>query len=1189
MKRLMPVLLALSVVCVHANAATRNVDYASGTDDTSASPWKTLKFAVDNADAGDEIVLAKGVHPLSANVSVAKPLTIRGEGENWETLVVSASSVRSISFKSDANGTSVRDLTFPGSKSTADGYHEIIFSPHATMTFSNIVFRSIGASPTVCGSARLIYTEGKLTFQNTWVTNCLFKGQADGAFIGLRVGPHTFENCVFADNSTSAAGCIFYAGWTEPVVRNCTFVGNRLSSGYAIYAQTCQPKFENTVAWGNVDSATGSERNFTFNSVGNTKNFKSVCSTPILGWSGTGHLEANPMTYDNGRILAASPCAGAGDPSCATALDILGNPRGATPAIGAFEPAVPSHFVCGVTTTAARAPSITLGCVLEGPHETPCTYAWDLDGDGVFDDSTEATPVITVAGVYQAAVRVTDKNGLVATASYGRDLLVRSDGAMTYYVDYANGDDANSGTTRESAWRNLPTAVAKSQVLAGDTIVLVAGTHRLSSGVEVNKALTICGETGAGEVLITSQGSTVRTLHSSVAGSTFHSFTLAGSKDGTDSEVSFSVETGGILASNLTVRAIGENPVACTADPLWYIDNGQSVYADIWVTNCVLSSAFINIRAVKRMSNWVIANNRTTATGSYGHLFMIQYCSPELQNFTIVGNDLHAGAALYAGGSGTPPMYNCLIWNNYRTSGDSPVLANIQCGTSFTKNFHKNCTTPIDGWLTDDNFNSDPQLQADGLHFLSTSPCNQSGDPNHTTPFDIEGQARGAKPSVGAFEYVAPPGLACGIEVLSDPVVSQPQKLRLRCSVEGTPTGTLTYSWDLDGDDVPEKTGAEIEIDEVGVYQPTVSVFDDGVLKASATYGGKLGVHVNGKATYYVDYALGDDANLGMGPGVDAWKTLSAAAGHLLLLAGDEVVLAKGDHVLASSVQFIKAVSVHGAGENWETRLLASGATRELKLDTAGIFLSNVAIPGAKSDATYPVQIVNSSASTVSNVMATAFGANQGPCTQIFQGMHVGATFTHLWVTNCLFTQYAYYTQTQTSLENSLFANNRAWVDSKNPQLVRVIYEINGSYPVFRYCTIVNNELYDSAAVRISGGTLPEISNCIIWNNVDTKTDEIRCVDFDNPPKKDNIHYNCLNDTNNLTAASNITDDPRFRNAAGRDYRLRVDSPCRNTGLDGAWSEGTTDLLGNPRRFGKRSDRGCFELQNGYGTAIIVR
>jgi PKD repeat protein/glucose/arabinose dehydrogenase len=51
--------------------------------------------------------------------------------------------------------------------------------------------------------------------------------------------------------------------------------------------------------------------------------------------------------------------------------------------------------------------------------EDPITYAWDLDGDGAFDDSTAARPTYTYTstGSYTASLRVTDSHGASDTDS----------------------------------------------------------------------------------------------------------------------------------------------------------------------------------------------------------------------------------------------------------------------------------------------------------------------------------------------------------------------------------------------------------------------------------------------------------------------------------------------------------------------------------------------------------------------------------------------------------------------------------------------------------------------------------------------------------------------------------------------------------------------------------------------------
>ncbi len=67
------------------------------------------------------------------------------------------------------------------------------------------------------------------------------------------------------------------------------------------------------------------------------------------------------------------------------------------------------------------------------PEHDPISFAWDLDGDGQFDDSTSATPTSTyAAGTHTASVKVTDSHGASSTASV---TIVSGDSPPTATID----------------------------------------------------------------------------------------------------------------------------------------------------------------------------------------------------------------------------------------------------------------------------------------------------------------------------------------------------------------------------------------------------------------------------------------------------------------------------------------------------------------------------------------------------------------------------------------------------------------------------------------------------------------------------------------------------------------------------------------------------------------------------------
>ncbi len=102
------------------------------------------------------------------------------------------------------------------------------------------------------------------------------------------------------------------------------------------------------------------------------------------------------------------------------------------------------------------------GTTSSDPESQALTYAWDLDGDGAYDDSTQSTPSFTypTAGTVTVRLRVTDTSGLQGTATQtitvGAPPTVTI-GSPTSATTWSVGDTiAFSGSARNSLGALLP-------------------------------------------------------------------------------------------------------------------------------------------------------------------------------------------------------------------------------------------------------------------------------------------------------------------------------------------------------------------------------------------------------------------------------------------------------------------------------------------------------------------------------------------------------------------------------------------------------------------------------------------------------------------------------------------------------------------------------------------------------------
>ncbi len=153
------------------------------------------------------------------------------------------------------------------------------------------------------------------------------------------------------------------------------------------------------------------------------------------------------------------------------------------------------------------------------------------------------------------------------------------------------------------------------------------------------------------------------------------------------------------------------------------------------------------------------------------------------------------------------------------------------------------------------------------------------------------------------------------------------------------------------------------------------------------------------------------------------------------------------------------------------------------------------------------------------------------------------------------------------------------------------IYNQKTQVPLEMYnCTVVSNSSPSGsygAGVHCRSGT-----DCVLMYNCIVRSNSAIEVFLGGTSVSHFVHSSVS--TNNYTGIrgltppalpayvwgpNSITNDPKFVDFAGRDFRLAKDSPCFNTGTNQTWMTRAVDLDGNPRidRIIGQVDMGCYE------------
>ena len=776
-------------------------------------------------------------------------------------------------------------------------------------------------------------------------------------------------------------------------------------------------------------------------------------------------------------------------------------------------------------------------------------------------------------------------------------------GATTYYVAPTEGgatgvvgsDSAEtSGKDKSAPFATITNAIAKAE--ADDTVMLLKGTHKITSNIDVNKAITVCGEGHNDEVIIDGQ-SQCYAIKVSMAGALLHSFTFTRMFKANSGATGVKMEVNSVV-SNLVAR---NNNASGARYPI-YATKGLVTHC--WVTNNMAAQTGCCVSGTAILENCYFANNTNTSASSYwrGIVFVdnsVNSVNSIVRNCTIVNNVTHTYGALsiknFKG-----KIYNNIIYGNtdYKKGNEF----NWEKSGTSEPIYYGNCTTPLMGTEENGNVAKDPLLSDDGMHFVKASPCYQSAvkaDANGkkiiVPEYDINGVARGERPSIGAFEYVEGSLLSCFIDADKDNALL-PEKINLSVIMEGSYTEPLSYEWDFNADGIADSNLSNPSLSEVGVYTVSLKVTDNAGKSCSASFGKELIVY-SGNGDVYVTSKESQNAM----PPYCSWDTAATNINDAVkyALEGRNVYLDDGTHVIESTVEVFKGVCVagtNGAERTFIAQKNKNKGIRFFKMNDGAAALRGVTICDAKGkDNDSSGSLIELSKGSIKDCKFYNNTTGSGDWGLVYSG-NANNVIEH-----CVF--YGNYCGPSVLLEHGMLKNSLFY---GNTNMTTQSYTLGGAVrcrkntgsPKIYNLTVVNNVVKDKnlpAGIYNESG-VGDVRNCVSVGNLAYDSDTEQYVDAndigvnqgaDVKNVSHSLMYPFNGDVNGYTGLKN--EDPMFRNPFSGDYRLMSASPCVNAGTNLSYTVNDLDLSGKKRINKKIVDMGCYENQSLDGMRVIIR
>ena len=759
---------------------------------------------------------------------------------------------------------------------------------------------------------------------------------------------------------------------------------------------------------------------------------------------------------------------------------------------------------------------------------------------------------------------------------------------------------------------------------AGDRIVLDDGLHRPAYTIYLTNGVTLTGSSA--ENCIIKPKDSRRVLYMSGAASCISNITITGGSISSGSGAGIYMANGivthcivsnnqttgsntyggGILAGGGTVThtVIAYNTGKYGGGGMIFGGYNTQLAANLLVNRCLVfgnsagsyGGGGIYAYAVKNggaggktwtMRNTTIAQNKTTGTAVGGGIRFQTYVPIAAVENCIFQNNSEAterssnGYPDWQRENGTVANYqsvmrNCLFASGVTTLGSNPVSGDAAFKSLANNDYHLSMTS-----------------DAIDAGYVSA---------NVTTDLDDNAVTDG-QPDIGCYEFdLASEPFSCVLDYSASSMF-EGATVSLAATPVNPPAGvTLRYVWTLsDGDEnVITATGAETTatLSSVGFYSVTLRVYDDGTDELLLETVGETTLPIYVRELY-------------------ATPADNVAAIMDGLVEGQILHLAAGTYPIASSASIKFGAAVIGAGRD-ATILDLGQHDYAINVNHIRASMTGVTVKGGKT-ATHCLKVTGG---TLTDARVTGCWIRNG------NSVSTEASHAPLWVSGGIADRIVIDHNTNTTstaraptwiypnvsgvalngggtLRNSLVCHNYSDASSCDGT-VMVGSHISGGGTVLN-CTVADNvndgNTSESVAVLANNGSA--IRNTIVARNSSPNwTNTTRPHASQNYPcvssapnwarRSDagsySASYNCWGESAE-TYGTPCADGAKisFINPAGGNWRIGVNSSCRDAGLNDTWMATAIDLAGNPRIFHDIVDLGCYENQSRPTTVIMLR